>query len=187
MTEQARTNDRASEQTSRQRGDESERDGGGRAIDKTPNAARPRLIPQAYTHPLVFSLSSPTTHPLDHYPLPPPRRPPPPPPPSVLASNPISRPRPPFPLPSNLLLPFVSLPLIPYERLPLHHPYATHPLRESPRTLEAARRVSLLPSSTIRSSLFHFTHFLVVLPTTLRGIFFFPWYSSLSSCIDGTP
>lgn len=34
-----------------------------RAIDKTPNAARPRLIPQAYTHPLVFSLSSPTTHP----------------------------------------------------------------------------------------------------------------------------
>lgn len=38
------------------------------ATDKTPNAARPRLIPQAYTHPLVFSLSSPTTHPPGRYP-----------------------------------------------------------------------------------------------------------------------
>lgn len=127
--------ERASEQIRRQ----SERDRGDRAIDKTPNAARPRLIPQAYTHPLVFSLSSPTTHPLDHYPLP----------------SPLSSPTPPptpFPPPSVLLLPFVSLPLIPYKR-PLSG--ATHPLRESLRTLEAAdirrslslsRTSSLLPS-----------------------------------------
>lgn len=155
----ASTNER-SERAS-ERDDESERDGGGRAIDKTPNAARPRLIPQAYTHPLVFSLSSPTTHPLDHYPLPPPPRPPPPPPPSVLASSPIIRPRPPFPPPSVLLLPFASLPLIPYERPPPLHPYATHSLRESPRTLEAARCVSLPPFLTARLSLFHFMHFLV--------------------------
>ena len=39
-----------------------------RATDKTPNAARPRLIPQAYTHPLVFSLSTPTTHPPGRHP-----------------------------------------------------------------------------------------------------------------------
>lgn len=43
-----------------------------------------------------------------------------------------------------LLLPSVSLPLIPYER-PLFE--ATHPLRESPRTLEAADiRLFLSPS-----------------------------------------
>lgn len=165
---------RASERAS-ERDDESERDGGGRAIDKTPNAARPRLIPQAYTHPLVFSLSSPTTHPLDHYPLPPPPRPsPPPPPPSVLASSPIIRPRPPFPPPSVLLLPFASLPLIPYERPPPLHPYATHSLRESPRTLEAARCVSLPPFLTARLSLFHFMNFLVapLLLTASCGIFF---------------
>lgn len=66
------------------RDNESKKNRGDRAIDKTPNAARPRLILQAYTHPLVFSLSSPTTHPLDHYPLPPPT--PPPPPPAFLSS-----------------------------------------------------------------------------------------------------
>lgn len=47
-----RASGRATMRATRNRGD--------RAIDKTPNAARPRLILQAYTHPLVFSLSSPT-------------------------------------------------------------------------------------------------------------------------------
>lgn len=48
---------------------ECEGDGMDRATDKIPNAARPRLIPQAYTHPLVFSFPSPTTHPPDRHPL----------------------------------------------------------------------------------------------------------------------
>lgn len=113
-----------------------------RAIDKTPNAARPRLIPQAYTHPLVFSLSSPTTHPLDHYPLSPP---PPPPPPPPLSS---SVPAPLFRLPATLR----KSPSYPLRASP--SPNATHPLRESPRTLEAA---------DIRFSLFHSAYLFISL------------------------
>lgn len=110
------------------RDNESKRNRGDRAIDKTPNAARPRLILQAYTHPLVFSLSSPTTHPLDHYPLPPP---PPPPPPLLSSPAPAS-----FSATLRAPLTLRKSPSYPLRAPP--SPNATHPLRGSPRTLGAA-------------------------------------------------
>lgn len=144
-TRRARASERASG-----RDNESKGNRGDRAIDKTPNAARPRLILQAYTHPLVFSLSSPTTHPLDHYPLPPPPSPPPPP---LLCPR---LPPPPFPPPSVLLLPLVSLPLIPYVRPPLRTLRTlceeTHAPSEQPiYRVSLARFISLPPHAFSRS------------------------------------
>lgn len=132
-TRRARASERASG-----RDNESKRNRGDRAIDKTPNAARPRLILQAYTHPLVFSLSSPTTHPLDHYPLPPP---PPPPPPLLSSPAPAS-----FSATLRAPLTLRKSPSYPLRAPP--SPNATHPLRGSPRTLGAADilHLSLFPS-----------------------------------------
>jgi len=142
------TSERASE-----RDNESKRDRGDRAIDKTPNAARPRLILQAYTHPLVFSLSSPTTHPLDHYPPPPP--PPLPPPPLLSSSAPAS-----FSATLHTPLTLRKSPSYPLRAPP--SPNATHPLRESPRTLGAADilrlSVSLLFSFSLSFYLFSTLH-----------------------------
>jgi len=102
---------------------------GDRAIDKTPNAARPRLILQAYTHPLVFSLSSPTTHPLDHYPLPPS-----PPPPLLSSPAPAS-----FSATLRTPLTLCKSPSYPLRvRPPPLSLNTTHPLRGNPRTLGAA-------------------------------------------------
>lgn len=118
-----------------ERDNESKRNRGDRAIDKTPNAARPRLILQAYTHPLVFSLSSPTTHPLDHYPLPPPPPPAPPPPPPLLSSL----------TPASFTATLRKSPSYPLRASP--SPNATHPLRGNPRTLGAADILHLSPFS----------------------------------------
>lgn len=162
------------------RDNESKRNRGDRAIDKTPNAARPRLILQAYTHPLVFSLSSPplptlsTTIPFLH-PLPLlfcPRLPPPP-----------------FPPPSVLLLPFVSLPLIPYVRPPLR---ALRTLCEEAHapSEQSIYYISLFFLFSVFLSLFHFTHFLVapfLLSVSRDIVVFFLVYPFLSSYIDGTP
>lgn len=161
------------------RDNESKRNRGDRAIDKTPNAARPRLILQAYTHPLVFSLSSPTTHPLDHYPLPPP------PPPLLSSPAPAS-----FSATLRAPLTLRKSPSYPLRAPP--SPNATHPLRGSPRTLGAADmlHLSFFSSFSIPLSLFHLTHFLIapfLLSVSPDIVVFFLGCPFLSSYIDGTP
>lgn len=120
---------------------------GDRAIDKTPNAARPRLILQAYTHPLVFSLSSPTTHPLDHYPLPPS-----PPPPLLSSPAPAS-----FSATLRTPLTLCKSPSYPLRVRPPLSLNTTHPLRGNPRTLGAADILHL--SLSFLSSLCPFISF----------------------------
>lgn len=172
------TSERASERAYG-RDNKSKRNRGDRAIDKTPNAARPRLILQAYTHPLVFSLSSPTTHPLDHYPLPPP-------PPLLSSPAPAS-----FSATLRAPLTLRKSPSYPL-RAPPSPSHATHPLRGSPRTLGAADilRLSLSLSFFLRSiplSLFHFTHFLVASPLPSALLVISQSFPGVLFYIDGTP
>lgn len=142
-----------------------------RAIDKTPNAARPRLIPQAYTHPLVFSLSSPTTHPLDHYPLSPPPRPPPPPP--LSSSVPASL----FHLPAPLTLrKSPSYPL----RVPLSEHYA--PFARKP-THPRSSRYTLFYLSLLLSFFLSLLCLSLYLSSTIRIFSSISWLSAFRDIV----